>query len=187
MKNFLITGSAFIVIALMTIFWAVGISNKEIDLKFKGEAQQNKCEAFFSNMWEILQTKASITDEYKDAFMEIYPKLIEGRYSKGDGTLMKWITESNPNFNTVLYEDLMASVEGQRNGFFVEQEKLIDIDREHKSLRAKFPASMVISNRSNIGATDGKDGIVILKNLATQDSYTTGTDKSPDLFGKNKN
>jgi hypothetical protein len=143
-------------------------------------------------MWEILQSKAGVATEYKEGFKEIYVPLIEGRYSKGDGTLMKWITESNPQFDPSLYKDLMTAIEGQRNGFFLEQTKLIDIDREHKTLRAMFPASLIIGKRNNIGykvdSETGKitEGIIILKNLATQNAYATGTDSSPDLFGKDK-
>jgi hypothetical protein len=191
MKGFLITLGVILTLAIATVLWAIGISNSEKKLKFRGEAQQVVCEAFFSNMWEILQTKAGVANEYKEGFKEIYVPLIEGRYSKGDGTLMKWITESNPTFDPSLYKDLMVAIEGQRNGFFLEQSKLIDIDREHKTLRALFPASLIIKNRPNIGYKvdkNGKvvEGIIILKNLATVDAYATGLDSSPNLFGKDK-
>jgi len=186
MKGFLITAGVFLTLAIGIVLWAIGVSNTEVKLKFRGEAQQTVCEAYFSNMWEILQTKAGVANEYKEGFKEIYVPLIEGRYSKGDGTLMKWITESNPAFDPSLYKDLMVAIEGQRNGFFLEQSKLIDIDREHKTLRNTLPAQFVVGKRPNIGQTAEKEGIVILKNLATQDAYATGTDKSPDLFGKDK-
>lgn len=186
MKEFFISAGVLLTLVIITIIWAIGISNTEVRLKFRGEAQQTVCEAFFSNMWEIIQTKAGVANEYKEGFKEIYVPLIEGRYSKDNGTLMKWITESNPQFDPALYKDLMVSIEGQRNGFFLEQSKLIDIDREHKTLRNTVPAQFVVGSRPNIGKTADKEGIVILKNLATIDAYVTGTDSSPDLFGKNK-
>jgi hypothetical protein len=191
MKGFLIGLGVFVVIAIATIVWAIGLSNSERKLKLRGEAQQVVCEAFFSNMWEIIQSKAGVATEYKNGFKEIYVPLIEGRYSKGDGTLMKWITESNPQFDPSLYKDLMVAIEGQRNGFFLEQTKLIDIDREHKSMRVTFPANIIFGKRTNIGykvEPTGEiiHGIIILKNLATQDAYKTGIDSSPDLFGKDK-
>lgn len=186
MKGFLITTGVIFTLTIGIIIWAIGISNTEVKLKFRGEAQQTVCEAFFSNMWEIIQTKAGVANEYKEGFKEIYIPLIEGRYSKDNGILMKWITESNPQFDPSLYKDLMVAIEGQRNGFFLEQSKLIDIDREHKTLRNTLPAQFVVGSRPNIGKTADKEGIVILKNLATIDAYATGTDSSPDLFGKNK-
>lgn len=181
MKSFLISLGVLISIVILTVVWAIGVSNTEKRLVFRGEAQQEVCEAFFSNMWEILQTKAGVANEYKEAFKEIYPELIEGRYARDNNTFMKWIQESNPTFDPVLYKDLMVAIEGQRNGFFLEQAKLIDIDREHKSLKAVFPNSLVIGNRLPIG---GKEGITILKNLATTDAYQTKLDSSPILFNK---
>jgi len=182
MKGLLIGLGVVLVLAVVTIFWAIGISNSEKKLMLRGEAQQQVCEAFFSNMWEILQTKAGVANEYKEGFKEIYTPLIEGRY-KDNNLLMKWITESNPTFDPSLYKDLMVAIEGQRNAFFLEQQKLIDIDREHKTLKIVWPNSWIIGNRLPIG---GEKGITVLKNLATQDAYATGTDQSPDLFGKNK-
>ncbi|MCK9446522.1 hypothetical protein M0Q50_06585 [bacterium] len=179
MKSTLITlGVIFLFLCSISI-WIIGISNSEKRIKLRGEAQQESCEAYFSNMWELLQTQAGVTDQYKEAFMEIYPKLIEGRYSKGDGSLMKWITESNPTFDTKLYDKLMVSIEAQRKSFFMEQKELIDIDREHKTLCQIFPNSLIIGNREPIG---GEKGIIILKNLATKEAYESGTDASPDLF-----
>jgi len=182
MKTFLITFGVLIVLIGSIFIWAIGVSNSEKKIKLRGEAQQEVCEAFFSNMWEILQTKAGVANEYKEAFSEIYIPLIEGRYKDGD-LLMKWITESNPTFDVSLYKDLMVAIEGQRNGFFIEQSKLIDIDRQHKTMKSLFPANIIIAQREPIG---GENGIVILKNVATIDAYSTGTDKSPDLFSKNK-
>ena len=182
MKGTLTTLGVLLVIASYILFWGIGVSNQEVKLKLRGEAQQTICEAYFSNMWEILQTKAGVANEYKEGFAEIYIPLIEGRYSQGDGTLMKWITESNPQFDPSLYKDLMVAIEGQRNGFFLEQSKLIDIDREHKTLLNTIPSKFIVGKRSNIGQTADKKGITILKNLATQDAYSTGTDSSPKLF-----
>jgi len=40
-----------------------------------------------------------------------------------------------------------------------------------------FPKKMVLGKREPIT-------VIILKNVATQKAYETGTDSSPDLFGK---
>lgn len=182
MKGFLITLGVVLVLAIGAIAWAIGVSNKEKTIKIRGEAQQEVCEAFFSNMWEVLQMKAGVANEYKESFKEIYIPLIEGRYNDNN-LLMKWITESNPTFDPSLYKDLMVAIEAQRNGFFLEQSKLIDIDREHKTMKAVFPASLIIGSREPIG---GPEGITILKNVATTDAYKTGTDASPELFNRDK-
>ena len=69
----------------------VSYNNREVNLRNLAEAQRGNIENVYDKMWKILQQKAQVTDEYKEAFREIYPQLIEGRYSQGDGSLMKWI------------------------------------------------------------------------------------------------
>lgn len=176
----IITGVIFFFAILITS-WVINVSNSEKKLKLRGEAQQTVCQGYFSNMWEILKSKGAVTTEYAEKNKEFVIALMEGRYSKGDGSFMKWIVEQNPQFDASLYKDLMTTIEAQRKGFFIEQSKLIDIDREHKLLCQVFPNNLIIGNRQQIG---GEKGIVILKNEATQDSYKTGKDQSPDLFNK---
>lgn len=137
-----------------------------------------KCEAYFDKMWKILKQKAGVTDQYKQAFSEIYPKLIEGRYSKGDGSLMKWITESNPQFDASMYKDLMKSIEIERNGFFNEQSVLIDMQREHAVYIKKVPNRWFLS--SNLKPVE----IKIITSGATKETYRTGEENDIDLFDK---
>jgi hypothetical protein len=163
------------IIALVMSFY---YPNKEIDLRTQTEAQQKKCEAYFDKMWKIIKQEAGVTEQYKDAFMEIYPKLIEGRYSQGDGSLMKWITESNPEFKTSLYEKLMQSIEIERTGFFNEQTRLIDINREHSALLQKKPSRWFISS-------DKKPiKIIVVTSSATDKAYATGKEDDVELFNK---
>lgn len=187
MKGFLITAGVFLILGLSIVFWAVGVSNTEIRTRNTGKAQQEVCAAFFDKMWKVLQQDAQVADQYKEAFKQIYPDLIAGRYSqkdangnflKNDGSLMKLIVESNPAFDTSLYNKLMNAIEGQREGFFVEQQKLIDIDLQHKNMRMTFPKSMVIGKRADLG-------IVIIKSLKTDDAYKSGQENDVDLFKKN--
>ena len=86
-------------------------NNKEIALRNQVEAQRGKIEGVHDKMWKVISQKAQVSNEYKDAFTEIYPAIMEGRYSgSGDGSLMKWVTEQNPNFDTSLYKDLSQSI-----------------------------------------------------------------------------
>jgi len=182
MRGLLITLGLVAVVGIMVAVWAISLSNSEIKLKNRGNAQQEVCAAFFDKMWKILQQKAGVTDQYKDGFKEIYTALMEGRYSndgngQGQQTFMKWIQESNPTFDVSLYKDLMASIEGERNGFFVEQEKLIDIDRQHKDMRMTFPNTLVLSKRADLG-------IKVIKSFKTDEVYNTGQENDVDLFKK---
>lgn len=170
--------------ALFCILFIIGISmyfsiqNKEIDLRTTTLAQNKKCEAYFDKMWKILKQKAKVSDQYKDAFKEIYPKLIEGRYSQGDGTLMKWIQESNPQFDASMYKDLMKSIEVERTGFFNEQSMLIDLQREHEAYIKKAP------NRWFLGAEIKPVEIKIVTSASTKDAYKTGEENDVELFDK---
>ena len=93
--------------------------NKEISLREQAEAQRGKIESVYDQMWKIISQQAQVTESYKDSFKEIFIGIMDGRYSKGDGTLMKWIKEANPNFDSRLYEKLMNTIEIQREQWAV--------------------------------------------------------------------
>ena len=126
-------------------------------------------------MWKVLQQKAQVSNEYKEAFSEIYPQLIEGRYSQGDGSLMKWITEANPTFDTSLYKDLMLSIELLRTEFQKSQERMLDIIREHNVLLTTMPSKWFISNTSKIEYT-------VISSTRSKTVMNTGIDDEVDLF-----
>lgn len=178
MKGFLIGLGIFVITAIMIAVWWIGVSNTEIRLRNKGNAQQESCNAFFDKMWKVLQQKAQVTDQYKEAFEKIYPEIIAGRYSgQNDGSLMKWVTESNPQFDISLYKDLMDAIEGQRESFLVEQQKLIDIQRQHNDMRMTFPKSLVLGDREPFVP-------VIIKSSRTNKAVETGKDDDVDLYQK---
>ena len=178
MKGILIVGGVFLALTLGIVFWAIGVSNSEIKLRAKISSQQEMTQAFYTKLWEILQTKAGVAAEYADKFKEIQIGIMEGRYSAG-GEMMKWIQEANPEFDASLYKDVMNSIEGQREGFFVEQKKLRDMSVQHEIMLKTFPQKLILGKREAIT-------VVILQNVASKAAYETGTDSSPDLFGKKK-
>jgi hypothetical protein len=161
---------------IIVFFMNISIENTEIDLRARTEAQNKKCEAYFDKMWKVLKQKAGVTDQYKDAFKEIYPKLIEGRYAKGDGSLMKWIQESNPTFDVSLYSSLMRSIEVERTGFFNEQSSLIDMQREHKVYLQKAPNRWFLDD--NLKPVE----IKVITSSKTDEVYRTGKEDDIDLY-----
>ncbi len=180
MKKAIVIGVSVFIGLFLIIIVSMNFStqNTEIDLRTITLAQNKKCEAYFDKMWKILKQKAGVTDQYKQAFSEIYPKLIEGRYSKGDGSLMKWVTESNPTFDASMYKDLMKSIEIERTGFFNEQSYLIDKQREHESFIKKAP------NRWFLNDTIKPVEIKIITSLSTKEAYATGEENDVELFQK---
>jgi len=150
-------------------------SNQEISLRNQITAQSTVCKSFFDKMWKIIKQKASVSDKYKDAFKEIYPSLIEGRYgnSRG-GSLLSFIQESNPQLSVSIYEDLSRSIEAERTGFFKQQEKLIDLKRVHDNLIDQFPSGLFIGKR-------GKININIITSETTENIYKTGQENDISL------
>jgi hypothetical protein len=103
MKKLLIIGlSVLTIVIIISVLW-ISASNKEIRLRSKITAQKQVCEAYYDKLWKVISQKAQVAEQYKKTFKEIYPQLIAGRYgSEKGGSLMKWITESNPNFDVSL-------------------------------------------------------------------------------------
>jgi hypothetical protein len=163
------------VFGLTTLTMYFTYNNKDAKLRAQAEAQRGKIESVHDKMWKVLQQKAQVSNEYKDAFSEIYPALIEGRYSQGDGSLMKWIQEANPNFDTSLYKDLMQSIEIQRTEFQKVQERMLDIIREHNVLLTTVPSKWFISNDEPIEYT-------VISSTRSKTVMETGLDDDVSLF-----
>ena len=137
-------------VVLFLAMFVISANNQEKEYRTLAEAQMQKIETQYDNMWKVIQQKAQVTDQYKDSFKEIFIGIIEGRYSKDDNTVMKWIQESNPNFDTSMYKDLMATIDIKRTEFMNVQNRMIDIVREHKNLCIKAPKCWVIFNKTPI-------------------------------------
>lgn len=168
-------------IAIIGIFAITGISmyfsynNEEVALRNEAEAQRGKIEGCHDKMWKVISQKAQISNEYKNSFDSIYTHIITGRYDKGDGSLMKWITESNPQFDSSLYKDIMQSVEILRTEFQKSQERMLDIQREHKTLCERYPSKFFISNKTPIEYT-------VVSSTRSKDVMETGMDDDVSVF-----
>jgi hypothetical protein len=171
----------FLILGMSIVFWAIGVSNAEKKLYLSGKAAQQNSEIVFDNTWKTIQTQASVTEKYKEGFREIYVELMDARYKNdagaGQQTLMKWVQEANPQFDASLYAKLMNTIEGSRNAFTMEQKKLIDIDREHKAMKAVFPNSLIIGGRPDLD-------IKLVTSGKTKEAFSTGEENDIDPFAK---
>lgn len=175
-KSILITLVSITTFVIIIALVGISSSNKEVKLRSSITAQKEVVEAFYDKLWKVISQKAQVAEQYKGAFKEIYPQLIEGRYgNEKGGTLMKWITESNPTFDVSLYKDLMLSIEAERAGFFMEQKRLVDLNNEHRIIRNTFPSSIFVGSRPDIE-------IVIVSSDATKKVIETGKENDIDLF-----
>lgn len=175
----LVTIGVLLLCALGIVGAYFSVNNEEVSLRKQAEAQRGKIEAVYDQMWKIISQKAQVTDEYKEAFKEIYPELIAGRYSQeGDGSLMKWITEANPEFDASIYRDLMQSIEVQRITFTKAQERILDIIREHETLCETYPGKWFVSNTTPIEYT-------IVSSTKSKMAMETGMDDDVEVFHRN--
>ena len=124
--------------------------SRELSLKAEASKQLGVIELTHDKMFKILQQKAGVTKEYRASFDSIYTHIIAGRYQNDQGALMKWIKESNPEFDSSLYRDLMASIESERTEFLKAQTRILDISREHEVLIKTIPGRWFLGGREPI-------------------------------------
>lgn len=178
MKALAIFGAAVLVVGLIVIFMFIGYNNSEVSLRNQAAAQQKNLEVVFDKTWKVISQQAQVADEAKEAFKEIYPELMEGRYGNArGGALMSFIQEHNPQFDISLYKQVSASIESLRAEFAREQKKLLDIKREHDDLRQKFPSSLVVGSRPEIE-------VVIVTSSRTEEAFTSGKEDDTSVFKK---
>jgi hypothetical protein len=141
----IIIALAIIMVAMYFIF-----NNREVALRKEAEAQEGKITAVHDTMWKIIKEKAGVAEKYRETFEKIYPELISGRYRDAGSATMKWIQESNPDFDTSLYNSLMQSIEVQRVSFSNAQQRMLDIIRERETLINSMPQGWFIRNKQPI-------------------------------------
>lgn len=169
------------IIVLLAIFSCVGAymsyNNKEIALRNQVEANKKDLENVYDKTWKIISQKAQITEQYKSSFDSIYTHIMDARYNQGDGSLMKWIKESNPNFDSSLYKDLSQSIEVLRTEFATKQTTILDEIREHKTLCEKMPGCWFISNKTPID-------FEVISSTKAKSVMQTRIDDDVDVFKK---
>ena len=177
----LIVAGIVLFFALILVSMKISYNNKEKTLRNLVEAQTQSNEANFDKMFKVIQQIAQTADASKEAFKEIYIPLMEGRYSGEKGNaLMKWVTESNPNFDLSLYKKLAEAIESNRDEFFNEQKKLIDYNLSHTNLIQTFPGSFFCSNKEKID-------IHLVTSAKTKEVFKSGEENNIDLgLGKKK-
>ena len=165
------------VVAIILVGMYIVYNNQEVALRKEADAQKGKVESVHDQMWKVIQQKAGVSEEYRETFEKVYPESISGRYNQDGSTAMKWIQESNPDFDTALYKDLMQAIEVQRSYFTQAQTRMLDIIRQRDTLLETIPSKFFISNKSKIDYT-------IISSTRTKTVTTTGIDDDVELFKK---
>ena len=182
-KGYLILIIAVVVGVIGAVIY-YSTSNKEVELRNLVTGQQNTCKANYDKMFKVIAQVAQVAEQNmkvsKEAFKEIYPELMEGRYSnERGGALMSWVAENNPQFDinatSELYKNLQKAIEANRAAYFMEQKKLISYHKQHKDVLMKFPGSLLLSGRDTMG-------IIVVTSAVTKQVYSTGEENDINLF-----
>lgn len=163
------------VIVLILVIMYFAYNNKEVALRNEAEAQKGKIESVFDTMWKTIKQEAGVTEEYRKTFEKIYPELIAGRYAGDNQSLIKMINESNPAFDTSLYQKLMQTIEVQRTVFSTAQQRMLDIIRERETLLESMPSKWFITNKEEIE-------YVVISSDATADIIQTRRENDVEIF-----
>jgi hypothetical protein len=169
----LIIASGVILLTLVILYFVY--NNREVALRKEAEAQLGKIESVYDTMWKVLKQEAGVTEQYRKTFEEIYPKLIAGRYAGDGNELVKMIKESNPTFDTKLYDKLMQAIEVQRAYFASAQQRMLDIIRERETLIESMPSGWFVRNKSKID-------YVVISSTETQSTLSTRREDNIELF-----
>ena len=141
---------ALVAIVFVGIFSSViSTSNEEVDLRNRFKQKMDERTAFYDKMWKTISQKSQIAIKNDSSFTNNINIIMAGR-KDAQGVFMKWVQESNPNANyeavSALYADLSRAVEGQRDGFFMEEKMIQSIVLEHDNIMTKFPSGWILSS-----------------------------------------
>lgn len=144
---------AIVLLGFIIFVSSISYNNQEIELRQKAEAQRGKVEVVYDNMWKIIHQTNEVKESYSSDFKEVVKGVMEGRYSKGDGSLMKLVVEQNPNLSPAMYIRVMDAIQIERTNFTKQQIVMLDIIRQHTVYCTKTPNKWFISNGTPIEYT----------------------------------
>ncbi len=176
----------FAVIFLISSYFS--IQNTAVNKQENVRAHEKSYNQEFDNMFKKIAQIAQIPDHAlqgaKDAFKEIYTPLIEGRYKDGrnDG-LMRWVQESNPQFDTKdyynLYQQLANTIEASRDKLTNKGNEWIAVVQDYNRYIRAEPRSWFLSENKF-----PKEEAKIITSSKTEEAVKTGKDDDIDLFNK---
>jgi hypothetical protein len=175
------------IIALVSIFLlgtigsVISTSNDEVGLKNRFKQKMDERTAFYDKMWKTISQKSQIAVKNDSSFVRNVNIIMSGR-KDSQGVVMKWVQESNPNANydqvAALYADLSRTIEGERDGFFMQEKMIMDIVLAHDNIMTQFPSGFILSSFM------GRDRLIYkpITSGKTDDVIKTGKDNDTKVF-----
>lgn len=173
---------AFAAILFIGLFSSVtSVSNSEVDLSNRFKQKMDERTAFYDKMWKTIAQKSQIAVKNDSSFVRNVNIIMSGR-KDSQGVVMKWVQESNPNANydqvAALYADLSRTIEGERDGFFMQEKMIMDIVLAHDNIMTQFPSGFILSSFM------GRDRLIYkpITSDKTDDVIKTGKDNDTKVF-----
>lgn len=170
-----------VLVAIGLIGSVISTSNQEVELRNRFKQKMDERTAFYDKMWKTLSQKSQIAVKNDSSFARNVDAIMAGRKDAGQ-LFMKWVQESNPNANyeavSSLYADLSRAVEGQRDGFFMQEKMIQGIVLEHDNIMTRFPSGFILS--SFMGRT--RLTYKPITSDRTDDVMETGKDNDVNVF-----
>lgn len=168
-------GSCALLFVIILILWGVGVSNSEVRLRRTIEAKMTDNGSELDNMMKKIAQSAQITDRQAEKTLELVTGYAEVRGGVKGGGFVNMLQEAIPNQTFDTYEKLLAIVTSARDRWTMRQKELIDLKREHDTLRTLFPASLIVGGRPEMK-------IVVVTSTTAKQVLETGVDDNVDLF-----
>lgn len=180
-STLLVLGALFgvgLLLAFILVATGISANNTEVRLRNEFTAQKEVNTSSFDKMWKTLQQQTGVAEHERDSFRETYTQIMTATQGvAGNGQLASFFTQAKVDVSPALFQQLMVSIEAQRESFHRDQMKLANIKRQHDDIRGTFPYSLVVGGRPALE-------LQLVTSSRTQEAFRTGTDENVDLFQK---
>lgn len=173
--------AAGVIVLLLLIGNIVGNLNREATLRNQQAGQQQVVSTYADKMWKTVSQDAQVPAQYKKDFLAVYDKLVSDRYpvnGSGQDPLLKFVMESNPQYDGTLYTKLMTAIEAQRADLTDQEKLLVGISVEHNNMfdqvwsgfvlrtfgRSKTTVSLVTSDKTKDMFQNGENDVNVFSN-----------------------
>ncbi len=148
--------------------------DRNVHLTSEFKAAKGAVQTDFNTMVKTLKDQTNLNEMQNDKAIEYAKVLMEGNYTKNDGSLMKWINIQFPNMEQKNYNILMDNIESLRKGFQDKQDRVLAIIEQHDNLRNEFWSSMFLGKIPELEYT-------IISSKKAKEVMITGDDDT-DMF-----
>jgi hypothetical protein len=168
-------GGCVLLVVIVFASWWIGTSNTEVRLRRAIEAKLTDNKNEISNMMQKISQTVQVSDRQAEKTLELVTGYAEARGGVKGGGFINMLQEAIPNQNLATYEKLLPIITASRDSWTMRQKELIDLKREHDTLRTIFPASLVVGGRPEIK-------IVVVATAKATRAMTTGIEEEEPLF-----